>query len=66
MRDGENGRLLQMEDADGIAKAIIEIATDDTLRERYEKRSRELYEQEFMLEKRIGKLEEIYRRFEKK
>lgn len=66
VRDGENGRLLQMEDADGIAKAIAEIATGDALRERYEKRSREMYEQEFMLEKRIGMLEEIYRRFEKK
>lgn len=63
VRDGENGRLLHVEDADGIAEAIIQIAADDVLRKRYEKRSRELYEQEFMLEKRVKMLEDIYRSF---
>lgn len=64
VRDGENGRLLSLEDAGAIADAIVEIVTDDEMRGRMEKRSREIYEQEFMIEKRIGMLEEVYRRFE--
>lgn len=64
VKDGENGMLLSM-DADRMADAICLLLEDDALRERMGKASLRLFEKDFLIDNRIGELEDIYRKINK-
>ena len=59
VKDGVNGRLLNA-DSDAFAASCCELIENDSLREKMGKASRELFESEFFIDKRIGDLERIY------
>ena len=58
--DGYNGRLLPLE-KDVFAKSLSELIEDDTQRCKYGENSRKLFEEKFLIEKRINDLENTYR-----
>ena len=62
VKDGENGYLLPM-DADRMADAVCQLLDDEALREKMGMASTELFEREFLIDNRIGELENIYRKF---
>lgn len=62
VKDGENGYLLPM-DADRMADAVCQLLGDEALREKMGMASTELFEREFLIDNRIGELENIYRKF---
>lgn len=59
VKDGVNGRLLTA-DADVFAKACCELIDNEELRNSMGKASREYFESNFLIDKRIGDLERIY------
>ncbi|SEA09378.1 Glycosyltransferase involved in cell wall bisynthesis [Prevotella sp. tc2-28] len=65
VKDGENGYLLPM-DADKLAIAVTRLLDDEKLREKMGKASIEVFEREFLIDKRIKDLENIYQEIAKK
>lgn len=65
VRDGYNGRVLDLNVSDFV-DAINHLLDHPEKIAEYGKNSRELYEKEFDIRKRIGMLEDIYRRVAKK
>lgn len=59
VKDCVNGRLLTA-DADAFAKACCELIENEELRNSMGKASREYFESNFLIDKRIGDLERIY------
>ena len=59
VKDGENGYLLPL-DADKYAEKITEILKNEELRKKMELNSRTIFEQEFLIENRIGLLQQEY------
>jgi glycosyltransferase involved in cell wall biosynthesis len=59
VRDGENGYLLPL-DAEAYAEKIIQLVNDEKLRIDMERKSRELFLNEFFIENRIASLQEKY------
>lgn len=64
VKDSENGYLLPM-DADKISMAVSRLLEDETLRESMGKTSIELFERDFLIDKRIKELENIYQEIAK-
>lgn len=62
VKDGENGMLLPM-DANKMADAVCRLLEDDSLREKMGEASLKLFEKDFLIDNRIGELEQIYRKF---
>lgn len=65
VRDGYNGRVLDLR-VDEFVDAINELLDNPGRIAEYGRNSRELYEREFDIRKRIGLLEDIYHRVAKK
>lgn len=57
--DGKNGFLAE-EDADQLAESCLRLINDEALRKQMGQASRKIYEEQFDIEKRILKLNEIY------
>ena len=66
IKDGENGFLLKPNDVNLMSDKIIELIQDDTKRHEFEKKSLEIFNQEFNLNKNIKNLEEIYLKYSAK
>lgn len=62
VKDGENGYLLPM-DADRMADAVCQLLDDEALHEKMGAASTKVFEREFLIDNRIGELENIYRKF---
>ncbi|MDR1652198.1 MAG: glycosyltransferase family 4 protein [Prevotellaceae bacterium] len=58
--NGENGFVLEL-DSRLFAEKIVELYRNEDLRTRFGKRSRAMFEQNFLITKRIAELENIYR-----
>jgi len=58
--DGVSGRYIQVNDADGLRNAMIELGSDPELRERMGQAARQRIEQEFGWEKHIDEWEALY------
>ncbi len=65
VKDCYNGRLLPM-DADIFAKECCKLIEDKVLRIRMEENSFSLFGEKFLIEKRIGELETLYRKIVRK
>lgn len=61
VRDRYNGRVLDL-NVDEFVDAICELLENPELLEEYGKNARKLYEEEFDIRKRIGLLEDVYRK----
>jgi glycosyltransferase involved in cell wall biosynthesis len=61
VRDGENGILVEIGEAQGLAQAIITLAHDPQLRRRLGARGRQTVVNDYSLEAQIANLEAIYR-----
>ena len=59
VRDGENGYLLPL-DSEAYAEKIIQLVNNPTLRMEMEKKSRELFLSDFLIENRISYLQNQY------
>lgn len=59
VKDGVNGRLLPLE-ADKFAVECCKLIEDTDLRDKMGKESRKFFESDFLIDKRIGDLENIY------
>nr|WP_321229352.1 glycosyltransferase [uncultured Psychroserpens sp.] len=66
IKDGENGFLLKPNDVNLMSDKIIELIQDDTKRHEFEKKSLEIFNQKFNLNKNIKNLEEIYLKYSAK
>ena len=66
IKDGENGFLLKPNDVNLMSDKIIELIQDDTKRHEFEKKSLQIFNQEFNLNKNIKNLEEIYLKYSAK
>ena len=64
VKDGKNGYLLPM-DTDKMSMAVSRLLEDETLREKMGKTSIEVFEREFLIDKRIKDLEIIYQKIAK-
>ena len=64
VKDCENGYLLPM-DTDKMSMAVSRLLEDETLREKMGKASMEVFEREFLIDKRIKDLEIIYQKIAK-
>ena len=62
VRDGENGYLLPL-DANAYADRIIQLVNDEALRAKMEKKSREIFLNDFFIENRISYLQNQYDMF---
>ena len=60
VHDGENGFIVPPRDIDGLQHALEKILLDRGMIKRFSKRSREIAEQEFSLEKQVGNFENLY------
>ena len=58
--NGVSGRYIQVNDADGLRNAMIELGSDPELRERMGQAARQRIEQEFGWEKHIDEWEALY------
>lgn len=65
VKDGDNGYLLPM-DANVMAEAVSRLLEDEVLRDKMGKASIEVFEREFLIDKRIKDLEIIYQKIAKK
>ena len=61
VKDNYNGYLLPM-DADQFAEKCSRLIEDDDLRAKMERNSLELFEKDFLIDKRIGELEKLYKK----
>jgi glycosyltransferase involved in cell wall biosynthesis len=61
VRPGENGWLVEPDDADGLAQAIVDAATDRAWLPAMGARSREIVEHEFSWEVVVERQIEVYR-----
>jgi glycosyltransferase involved in cell wall biosynthesis len=59
--DGEQGYLVTPGDADALADALRQLVADAGLRERFGRRSRELYEERFSVPVTVGQCERHFR-----
>lgn len=64
VRDRYNGRVLDLK-VDEFVDAICELLENPELLEEYGRNARKLYEDEFDIRKRIGLLEDVYRKVAK-
>ena len=64
VKDGKNGYLLPM-DTDRMSMAVSRLLEDETLREKMGKTSIEVFEREFLIDKRIKDLEIVYQKIAK-
>ncbi len=62
IEDGASGVLVPNEDAEFLAKAILELFENKNERERLSKNGRQRVEEHFSLERMVAKTEEFYRR----
>jgi glycosyltransferase involved in cell wall biosynthesis len=60
-QDGENGFLVRVKDSNALAKAIMTLATNDSLRKQMGKRSREIALAEFSMKKVLKEYFELYK-----
>lgn len=65
VRDRYNGRVLDL-NVDEFVDAICELLENPVLLEEYGNNARKLYEEEFDIRKRIGLLEDVYRKVARK
>jgi glycosyltransferase involved in cell wall biosynthesis len=61
VRDGENGLLVPVGDAEALAEAIARLLADPALRERMGRRGREIALADFSVERVIGQTLDLYR-----
>ena len=59
-RPGESGELVELNDMQGLASAIIKLTEDEALRRKYGKRGRELCVERFDHRLMVRRLDEIY------
>lgn len=62
IEDGVNGKLVPKGDADAIAKAILELASDEGLRQRLGENARRFVEDNLTVDKQIPKYEAAFER----
>ncbi len=60
VENGKNGRLIDVDDTQGFANAVVDLVQDNNLRTVYGNNSRLCFENNFLLENRISELESIY------
>ena len=60
VKNGETGLLLPL-DSDAFAVAICRLAKDNSLRRKMEKKARQTFERDFLIDNRIALLEELYK-----
>lgn len=60
VREGQNGYLFEPGDTDGMAKVLVNILQNDTLRKCLGQASADIVKTEYSLDRHIEKLEEIY------
>jgi len=60
--DGQTGFVLPQGDVEGIARALINLATDDRQRTRMGQAGRDRVEREFSFAARLQRMEELYQR----
>lgn len=60
IEDGVSGMLVPVGDIEAMTKAIIELANDPSLRERFSINGRKRFEEKFNIEKQAKKLEAVY------
>ena len=58
--DGDSGRLVPANDADALAKAIIEVAESDTVRYAIGESAQETITNDFSIGAQTGKLHDVY------
>jgi glycosyltransferase involved in cell wall biosynthesis len=58
--DGQTGYILSREDAHGLARAIIKLINDPSLRQRMGRASLERVEDEFSFSRRLQRIEALY------
>jgi glycosyltransferase involved in cell wall biosynthesis len=61
-RDGETGFLVRVEDADGVAGAVIRLLQDEALARKMGARGSELVREEFTEARMVREIDELYRR----
>jgi glycosyltransferase involved in cell wall biosynthesis len=61
-RDGETGFLVRVEDADGVAEAVIRLLQDEALARRMGTHGRELVREKFTEAGMVREIDELYRR----
>jgi glycosyltransferase involved in cell wall biosynthesis len=59
---GTTGFIRPQRDAQGLADALVRLATDDHLRRRMGEAGRERVEREFSFSRRLARVEELYER----
>jgi glycosyltransferase involved in cell wall biosynthesis len=60
VHDHQTGRLIQFDDLDAFAEAVVELGTDANLRERMGRAGRDLCRQRFSHERMVTRLEQLY------
>ena len=60
VRQGENGYLMRPGDIEGLARAMISLAKDDSLRAAMGRRNREIAERDYSLEKCAERIAAVY------
>jgi glycosyltransferase involved in cell wall biosynthesis len=60
--DGETGYVFPQGDAEGIARALTDLAENEPLRKRMSRAGRERVEREFSFSKRLRRIESLYER----
>lgn len=63
VHDGENGFMREPSDTVGFAETIIQILTDDSIRQNMGKQSLKIVKERCSLEKHIGEIEKVYQLF---
>lgn len=60
--DGENARFVPVDDVDALSSALAEVLNDDELRDRLARNGREIYDQQFSLDRFFNSVARIHRR----